>query len=356
MSTVQGGLVCGVLFGLAAGAPPAAAQSATCEVINYSCEAAASDAVARAGRSTVMLRFPGANQCTGTLVNNGRNDERPFILTARHCAGIGDLVATAATVEIVYRHEQPCGGGTSLPVMQAVGAIHRATHQDAWLIEALEAPPLAADVHFAGLNASTQPGVRHFGVHQGNGRAKQFVEQQLSSGNIQYIVTGMLGLVASTWHTNLVRGSTPFGSSGSALFDAEVRVVGTLSTGAICAGDVIGNDYQQLAAAWDGGGTADSSLRPWLDPDQVGFRRLDGRWPGDPVPAVPGQPPAADAASGGGGGTDLLILWGLCLALLTRRALRARHPGTLRGHRQLPPSCPPIANPCLPRSTPSSIP
>jgi hypothetical protein len=302
----------------------------SCETINYSCEAAASDVVARGGRATVMLRIPGANQCTGTLVNNARNDGRPFIVTARHCAAAGDPETQAAAVEIVYSHELPCGGGAALPSVSTFGAIHRAIYQDFWLIEALDAPPQAADAYYAGLNASDALGTSQFGVHHGNGRAKQFVEQRVASGNIAYLVGQLVGLVISTWHTELVRGSTPFGSSGSALFDAESRVLGVLSLGAICAGNVIGNDYQQLATAWAGDGTPDTSVRPWLDPDGLGFQVLDGRWAED-AGSPPGGGPGGGSGGGGGGGafSALGLLW--VAAVLRVSAVRSRWRGAKVG-------------------------
>lgn len=335
-----------------------AAQSPACDLINYSCEAATSDVIARAGRATVMLRIPNGSQCTGTLVNNGRNDDRPFILTARHCAGLGLLTEPAGGIEITWGLEAPCSDAAGIPPVTTTGAIHRATYQDAWLIEALDAPPPAADPYFAGLNATRQIGSMYFGVHHGNGRAKQYVEQQVASGNIQYLISGLLGLIASTWHTNLIRGSTPFGSSGSALFDGSARVFGTLSVGAICAGDLLGNEYEQLDAAWDGG-SADNSLSPWLDPDHVGFRQLAGRWPGQ-VPTAPDGSGGggSDGGSGGGGGGALAgsTVWVLGAALLLQLILRRRPSGyTARPERHHRRACQSPANPCLPFSTPSSI-
>lgn len=281
----------------------------SCETINYSCEAGTSDVVARGGRATVMLRIPGAYQCTGTLVNNGRNDGRPFIVTARHCAGVGDPETQAAAMEIVYSHELPCGSGAAQPSVSTFGAIHRAIYQDFWLVEALDAPPPEADAYYAGLNASDSTGTSQFGVHHGNGRVKQYVEQRIASGNIAYLVGELLGLVISTWHTDLQRGSTPYGSSGSALFDSESRVLGVLSLGVICAGSIIGNDYQQLATAWSGHGTPDTSIKPWLDPDGSGFQVLAGRWP-DEAGTPPGGGPGGGGSSGGGGAFPALgLLW-----------------------------------------------
>lgn len=297
-----------------------AAAAGECPAVNYSCEAAGAPIVARAGRSTVMLKVPGAYQCTGILINNGRNDGRPFVLTARHCAGDGDLDEAAAAVEIVYDHELPCGGTASTQTVSTFGAIHRASYEDVWLIEALDAPPVAADAYYSGFNAGSAYGSDYFGVHHGNGRAKQFVEQRVTSGNLLYLVTGLLGWVSSTWHTDLLSGSTPHGSSGSALFDADGRVFGVLSGGSICAGDSTGNDYQQLATAWEGDGTPDTALKRWLDPQGVGFRQLDGRWPEEAgeTPAAPGPGGSASSGSGASGGGAFPALGLLFVAVVLR--------------------------------------
>lgn len=314
----------GVLLPALAGA----ASTGECPAINYSCAALDSPAVGQAGAATVMLRFPGADQCTGTLVNNARNDDRPFILTARHCAGdVGDagLPALAGAVQITYRRQAGCGDGARVAELVTYGAAHRAAYQDAWLIEALDAVPAAAAAHFAGVDASGAKRGTHFGIHHGSAGAKQFVEQRVESGNILYLILGQLGLVATTWHTSLLSGSTPYGASGSALFDEAARTSGVLSGGVICSGDITGNDYQQLAAAWSGGGSEATSLQPWLDPERTGFKIIEARAAGAaPSGGAGGGSAGADtpasSGSGGGGafGLPALALLGL-LASLRRR-------------------------------------
>lgn len=316
----------GVLLSALAGA----ASAAACPAVNYSCEALESPAVERAGAATVMLRFPGADQCTGTLVNNARNDDRPFILTARHCAGDmddGGLPALAGAVQITYRRQAGCGDGVRVAELVTYGAAHRATYQDAWLVEALDPVPAAAAAYFAGVDASGANRGTHFGVHHGSAGAKQFVEQRVESGNILYLILGQLGIVATTWHTSLLSGSTPYGASGSALFDETARTSGVLSGGVICSGDISGNDYQQLAAAWNGGGSEATSLQPWLDPDRTGIKIIEARAAGAPAPGDAGAGSGADTppstGSGGGGafGSSALALLGL-LASLRRRSPR----------------------------------
>lgn len=309
----------------------AGGAAAECSTVNYRCEASVSAAVEHAGAATFMLRFAGASQCTGTLVNNGRNDGRPFILTARHCAGAvpdEQLDRLAAAVQIVYRRELSCDSANHDAGLVRYGAIHRASFEDIWLIEAIDPVPDEAMAWFAGLDASGSVHGTRFGIHHGNGGYKQFVVQQVESGNLVYIVLDTLGIVAHTWYTRLVMGSTPYGASGSGLFDDAARVCAVLSRGVICSGDVQGNDYQQLAVAWEGGGTSQNSLKFWLDPDARGFRQLDARSTQGASDAQNAAAPAGsnDASDGAGGGSltpqTVLILLFCVLALRHRATVR----------------------------------
>jgi hypothetical protein len=310
------------------------ALAASCETVNYRCEASLSSAVSRAGRATVMVRIPGHNQCTGTLVNNVRGDGRPYILLARHCAANAtdsQLPNLAQTMEISYRYESSCGDTQPLDPIVTVGATHRAAYRDAWLVEANTAPPAEAEAYMAGVYLSS--GTRRaFGVHHGNGQPKQFVEQQIVSGNIVYLVLGLLGETLQTWKTDLLRGSTPHGASGSALFDESVRVVGLLSGGNSCAGDRRGNDYQQLAEVWNGGGSAAKGLKAWLDPDRVGVQGIAGTSAKGltnntprPPSVIEGDLPAANESGGGGGSFGLLGLLSLLLIAAARPLLGRRN-------------------------------
>lgn len=307
------------------------AVAAECSVVNYSCEAPASTAVQRAGAATVMLRFPGASQCTGTLVNNGRNDDRPFILTARHCAGpVADaqLDALATAVQIIYRREAGCDDGTRAAERVRYGAMHRASFQDAWLIEALDPVPAEAAAWFAGLDVDGAADGARYGVHHGNGGYKQFVAQQVQAGNLLYLVLDTLGILVNTWHTRLLAGTTPNGASGSALFDDATRVSGVLSGGVICSGDVQGNDYQQLTVAWAGGGTRSTGLKSWLDPDATGFRLLSARGAQAAPADQGGEEGAGNGGAAAGGGAYGALLPALA-ALLRGAARRRRATGSV---------------------------
>lgn len=301
-----------------------AAAQASCTSVNYRCEAANSSVVADAGHATVMLRIPEHGQCTGTLLNNARGDGRPYILTARHCvskAQDAQLPALAQAMEISYGYETACGSSETTVIARTTGAIHRASHGDAWLVEALTAPPADAEAYLAGIYLAGDTR-RAFGVHHGNGGAKQFVEQQVTASSVIRLLLGLVSQTLQTWATDLLRGSTPNGSSGSALFDEQARVLGTLSGGVNCAGSGTGNNYQQISEVWNGGGTAASGLRAWLDPDRVGVQSIAGS-PAKGLSTETPHPPAVVEGSvdGGGGGGSIppVVVLALVLGVALRR-------------------------------------
>ena len=75
---------------------------------------------------------------------------------------------------------------------------------------------------------------------------------------------------ASThWTVNLINGTTEGGSSGSPLFDQNMRVVGQLHGGENGCAPVT-KHYGKFDQSWTGGETAQTRLRDWLDPNNTG--------------------------------------------------------------------------------------
>lgn len=320
--------VCALLGGVGG-----AAASDSCVSVNYRCESEAAPAFSQAGRATVLLRFPGALQCSGVLVNNVRGDGRPFLLTSRHCAwgSAADLGALAASVEIHYGYEVGCDG-TRVQRWIAYGAHHRAAFADAWLLEAHAPPALAADAYLAGIELRGPDSGDHFGVHHGDAAAKRFVAQRVVGSALLRLVRGTDALTLQSWHTNLLRGSTPPGSSGSGLFDALARVNGLLSSGDSCSESFAGNYYQKLTEVWDGGGSADTSLRYWLDADDLGVVSIDGVDANTVSTAEPKRPAViiGQVQARNGGAIGLRLLLPGAVAVLLRR-LRGRRTALFGG-------------------------
>lgn len=230
----------------------------------------------------------GSTFCTGTLINNLEEDERPFFITANHC-GIGS--GNAPSVVVYWNYESPtCGqlAGGSLSDNTS-GATFRASdsQNDMTLIELNSTPAASYNVYYAGWDArtSTQP-QGSVGIHHPNTdeKAISFNDDPLTT------VNSCIGTGGSNTHwevDNWEQGTTEPGSSGSALFDpATKRLVGYLSGGLASCSNPSGYDcYGKISVGWSRG------LSTWLDPSSTGVRFIDGLEP---------------TGGGGGGGPTVL--------------------------------------------------
>lgn len=290
----------------AASGPTTKSEAQACKPLNYSCErSAANDGPSRA---SVLVSIEGEKICSGTLLNNNASGEpRPILYTAGHCqsgsleegetgSGLGgkptgedfDEIEGASKMRIFYLYEAPCGfdyenddrpSRFSSRYPQQFGARHLFEHQESWLVELNELPPAAANVHLAGFSAvpeqeresSTLP---MYGIHHAGGTPKQFWD---SKGELIRWTSGSLGDYYTIVHGR-GRGLVAPGASGSALFNPDNKVTGTLSesTAARCEefweefqGNP-GSTYHRLDRTWDAG------AQQFLD-DGTGARQVAGR-------------------------------------------------------------------------------
>ena len=178
-------------------------------------------------------------QCTGTLINNPREDLVPYVLTAAHC--VRDQ-ATASTLQTSwFYYSQSCN---SLQLFAGHAERYSAARwlatsigNDMSLLQLDEAPPAGA--LFAGWDASTQAlGVPVAGLHHPRGDLMMLSSGKLqddASCNVDYVGRSLNcapqaepdgGFYRVLWSQGGIQG----GSSGSALF-VNGRVTGTLTGG-----------------------------------------------------------------------------------------------------------------------------
>ena len=178
--------------------------------------------------------------CSGTMLNNSREDFTPYFLTAAHC------VATEAEARSVVAHwfyqTQTCNG--DLPASQSVprttgahllstlggGLIERRAHPDGDMTLLRLAGDLPDGVMFQGWDADPQPfGTQVTGIHH-PGSADWDLFKRISFGQI--IPDPISRISADVYaFTSYTQGYTQTGSSGSALFSSPGTVVGALSFG-----------------------------------------------------------------------------------------------------------------------------
>ncbi|MEQ1437849.1 trypsin-like peptidase domain-containing protein [Fontimonas sp. SYSU GA230001] len=283
-------------------------------------------------RAAVKLQIPvvgGVGVCSGTLVNNLAENNKPYVLTASHC-GIGDAGSPASGVVVYWNFQNSVCGGTpdAGDTQNQTGAVLRARDRntDLSLIELNQVPSSAYNVYYAGWDASGTGGTSGVTLHHPSGDAKKISQftNPLTQSTVQ-IEQGGPNIPA--WRVSWAQGTTEQGSSGSGLWNQNRQIVGVLSGGAAACAGSVGNGqpdyYARLETQWQATSQASGQLKAWLDPNNTGQRKVAGRNPGatpSPSPSPsPSPTPTAGGGGGGGGGMPVPAVLCLCLAALARR-------------------------------------
>lgn len=270
------------------------------DVMDSSCEVDAAcmpegagweDAAAATVRISVIVP-QGAGWCSGTLVNNVREDCTPYILSAWHC-GSGSTPQQFALYKFYFGYQRSaCGSGSAPANHVLTGAQLRAysndnggtTGSDFMLLEATQPVPSTFTPYWSGWDAgvtstSTADGVC---IHHPMALPKKIstYTQTLTSGHWN------LG-IQSHWKvywtgTANGHGVTEQGSSGSGLFKRDAKgmayVIGHLSGGSVsCDNPTPTTYFGKVSYDWTGNAnTAAQKLKYWLDPDGTGTLLLSG--------------------------------------------------------------------------------
>jgi hypothetical protein len=218
----------------------------------------------------MILTGGGTRLCTGTLVNNARQDQTPYLLTANHCSGPTD------TWVFMFKYESPTCVNADGPTTYTVsGSSFKAASatSDFTLVQLSEMPPANYDAFYAGwsnLNVASQSSVV---IHHPSGDIKKISLDLDSVSSADYLAgSGTTHWMVGSYET----GTTEPGSSGSPLFDQNHHVVGQLHGGYASCGNTSADWYGKFALSWTGGGTPATRLKDWLDPDNSGIATLNG--------------------------------------------------------------------------------
>lgn len=275
-------------------------------------------------RAAVLLEIGNTILCSGTLVNNSAKDGRPLILTANHCnINSSNVTATKAYFNV----EKPnCGSNVDGPVNEVLygktvlAKTNSSTVTDYALFELAQTPPASYDVYYAGWDIGSNAPRSGAVIHHPSGDDKKISTYTQAAQAHDDVCIGsgtrcLGGFRIDAWGVQWARGTTEEGSSGSALFNQDGRIVGTLSGGeGECSGSANNGamDYfARLDRAWTAPSTTGVSLKSVLDPSG-NATTLDGRDAhGD-----------GDGSSGGGATFGWLTLLPLALASLRRRRAR----------------------------------
>jgi len=225
--------------------------------------------------------------CTGQLMNNTAQDGKRLFSTANHCIS---SQADATSLVAYWKYESPTcratgstESGTPIStsgnsVVQTGGATLLATYQpaDTTLVELNTAVPSAANPFWLGWDRGTTVPSAAVSIHHPSGHEKRISFENDPLLNSDVAPAGVPG--SKHWHVQgWDQGTTEQGSSGSVLMNPQKRLIGVLSGGAASCSFNFDDYYGRLNVAWEGGGTAASRVKDWLDPGSTGATGIDGK-------------------------------------------------------------------------------
>lgn len=238
-------------------------------------------------QSVGMFSLNGVNVCSGFLVNNGAQDCRPFFLIAEHC----NVNSNNAPSMVVYWNYQQSkcreintleneGVGDGLLIDFNSGAIFRAAYDpsDMGLVELDDPVSPTANAFFAGwTNAPVLPADTVICIHHPSNHEKrisfEFDGVYVGSFPGSNPVPNGDHLIVSDWDI----GTTESGSSGGPLFNTRKQVIGQVHGGAANCSNNSYDSFGWFHVSWEGGGTPNTRLKDWLDPENLGLTELPGR-------------------------------------------------------------------------------
>jgi len=217
----------------------------------------------------LVLLSNGSAWCSGSMINNVREDETPYFLTANHCLG------SEETWIFMFRYESPTCSNINGPTNYTVSGstlLANSSTSDFGLLLLDEAPPESYNIYFNGWSNINTPSTNSVGIHHPAGDIKKISFDDDPTTSADYLQTsGTTHWRIGSWDD----GTTEGGSSGSPLFDQNHRIIGQLHGGYASCTSITSDWYGKFAVSWDGSSSS-NRLRDYLDPDNTGATTLDG--------------------------------------------------------------------------------
>ncbi|MFH2096406.1 MAG: PKD domain-containing protein, partial [Bacteroidota bacterium] len=169
----------------------------------------------------------------------------------------------------------PYPSTSSIPSVSGCTLRATTTALDFCLVEMSAMPDqVDCEPYWCGWNNSATPAANTTGIHHPMGDVKKICVDNDPPAIGNY---GSGYDANSHWHiAEWDAGVTEGGSSGSALFDENHRVVGDLTGGQAACGYVFNDYYARFDRSWDDYTPTDQQLKYWLDPTNSGVTTLDG--------------------------------------------------------------------------------
>lgn len=231
-------------------------------------------------RSVMRMRVVdpvGVGYCSGTLMNNSAQDCKGYVLTANHCT-MDSNTSNFSSYQFRWNYQQSvCDGTANVSGFNVVGCTRRADSNDTGgedgsdftLVELSAAIPASVNPYWAGFDANNTAPANGVCIHHPDGDYKK-----ISTFTSTAQSSSWQGPSGTHWRVTWAatangHGVTEGGSSGSPLFNAAKRVVGTLTGGGSFCDTPTQPDYFGKMSYHFGSGNpniAAEELKNWLAP------------------------------------------------------------------------------------------
>ena len=222
--------------------------------------------------------------CTGTLINNVKQDTVPYLLTANHCIN-SNTKANSALFLFDYEADT-CDKTSETGSFSLAGSDLLATSDslDFTLLRLYDSIPSIYKPYFAGWSLSQTPASSAVTIHHPEGDLKKISidngpvtaeYQDPIPDNLKWLYTE--SVPKAFWRvTKWESGTTEGGSSGAPLFNQNKMIVGNLTGGQANCTNPINDYFSKFHMCWDYYSMPSKQLKYWLNPEDSLITSLQG--------------------------------------------------------------------------------
>ncbi|MBL0308777.1 MAG: T9SS type A sorting domain-containing protein [Bacteroidetes bacterium] len=263
-------------------------KSDTCEV-NVNCSEGANWQDQK--RSVVLILIvdnEGEGYCSGSLLNNAKDDCTPYVLSAQHC-GEFSKAADYNNWVFYFNYEAATCTDSSGSLNHFINGCTKLADSDDdggdygsdfLLMRLSNSIPPSFNAFLSGWDRSGAIPDSTVCIHHPQGDVKKIYTSSTSPKIVSWVDIVDSTHWDVTWSvTAHGHGITEEASSGSPLFNQQGHIIGSLSGGdSYCDEPLQSDQFGRFYFHWDMNDVSDSvQLKPWLDPDSTGILMLDGR-------------------------------------------------------------------------------
>jgi hypothetical protein len=243
----------------------------------------------RAVVKLVIFGSNGTSLCSGTLINNTKNDAKPLLITANHC--IENDYSAERSVFIFNYESRTCSLNYALNDNSINGGKVLSTRyeNDYTLLELNSHPPISFYPYYAGWSLDSTTNLNNTAaIHHPEGKVKKITKSNEHPVTSTYVELGEPAYSQNAFWLipKYSIGITENGSSGCALFDLNHQLVGTLTGGdnsnlSECTKD-LNDSYQKFSYSYNVDPLIGLPMKEILNPDNLQITNLPGF---DPFPS-----------------------------------------------------------------------